>query len=131
MRFGGRPALGAMIQDVGTLSAYRRQGVFRAMGGFMLERLRAARDVDFIYTFPNARSLPSFVRNHRYGVVARVPGYVAPLDVGALLLSRMHLGAAGRWLGRLVRTLARALGARRPKLEDTEQRVRPHRLDAR
>ncbi len=131
MRFRGRPALGAMIQDVGTLSAYRRQGVFRAMGGFMLERLRAARDVDFIYTFPNARSLPSFVRDHRYGVVARVPVYVAPLDVSALLVSRMHLGAAGRWLGRLLQPLARALGSRRPTLEDTEQLVRLERLDDR
>src|SRR2546430_15595358 len=89
----------------------------------MLERLRAARGVDFIYRFPNARSLPSFVRNHRYGVVARVPVYVAPLDVGALLVSRMHLGAAGRWLGRFLPTLARAPGSRRPTLEDTQQLV--------
>ena len=41
MRFRGQPAMGAMVQDVGTLSAYRRQGVFRAMGGFALEIGRA------------------------------------------------------------------------------------------
>src|SRR2546430_6190818 len=90
----------------------------------MLERLRAARGVDFIYRFPNARSLPSFVRNHRYGVVARVPVYVAPLDVGALLVSRMHLGAAGRWLGRLLPPHPHAPGPRRPPPLETQQLLR-------
>src|SRR5437667_4627369 len=113
MRFRDQPAVGAMVQDVGTLSAYRRQGVFRAMGGFALERLRAE-GVDFIYTFPNARSLPSFVRNHGYAVVARVPVYLAPLDLGALLGSRLRVGAPGRWLGRLLQPLVHALTPRTP-----------------
>jgi GNAT superfamily N-acetyltransferase len=130
MRFRGRPAMGAMVQDVGTLSAYRRQGVFRAMGGFALERLRAA-GVAFIYTFPNARSLPSFVRDHHYAVVARVPVYVAPLDLGALLASRLRLGAPGRWLGGLLKPLVRALTLRTPALERAEEVVRLDSLDDR
>ncbi len=130
MHLGGRPVIGAMVQDVGTLSAYRRQGVFRAMGGFALERLRAT-GIDFIYTFPNARSLPSFVRNHRYTVVARVPVYLAPLDLGALLASRLHLGAAGRWLGPLLGPLLRALTLRTPPLERGEEVVRLDSIDAR
>lgn len=130
MRFRGQPATAAMVQDVGTLSAYRRQGVFRAMGGFALERLRAE-GVDFIYTFPNARSLPSFVRDHRYAVVARVPVYLAPLDLGALLASRLRLGAPGRWLARLLEPLVRALTLRTPALERAEEVVRLDSLDDR
>jgi len=130
MRFRGQPAMGAMVQDVGTLSAYRRQGVFRAMGGFALECLRAE-GVDFIYTFPNARSLPSFVRDHRYAVVARVPVYLAPLDLGTLLASRLRLGAPGRWLARLLKPLVRALTLGAPALERAEEVVRLDSLDDR
>lgn len=106
MRVHGRPATAAVVQDVGTLNGYRRQGAFRAMGGLALERLRAE-GIDFIYTFPNARSLPSFVRDHRYELVAQVPVYLAPLDLGALLASRLHLGAAGKLLGQLLTPLTR------------------------
>src|SRR5262249_27106730 len=101
MRYHGRDRLGAMVQDVATLAAYRGQGVFRAMGGHALERMRA-RGVDFVYTFPNARSLPSFLRDHAYTVAARVPVHVRPLDTGRVLAGRFHLGAAGLAVGALV-----------------------------
>jgi len=130
MRVHGRPAMAAMVQDVGTLSGYRRQGAFRAMGGLALERLRAE-GIDFIYTFPNARSLPSFVRDHRYDVVTQVPVYLAPLDLGALLASRLHLGTPGWWLGRLLTPLTRALMPGTPALERAEGVVRVGPLDAR
>jgi GNAT superfamily N-acetyltransferase len=130
MHLRGQLATAAMVQDVGTLSAYRRQGVFRAMGSFALERLRAE-GVDFIYTFPNARSLPSFVRDHHYGVVSRIPVYLAPLDLGALLASRLRLGALGRWLAGLLTPLARALTIRAAALERAEEVVRLDSLDDR
>jgi GNAT superfamily N-acetyltransferase len=122
-RLHGRPAVGAMVQDVGTLSDYRLRGVFRAMGAFALERLRAE-GIDFIYTFPNARSLPSFLRDHRYQAVCRVPVFLAPLDLGALLASSLHLGASGLWLGRFLGPLARALAPQEPALERGEEMVR-------
>lgn len=122
-RLRGRPAVGAMVQDIGTRSDYRLRGVFRAMGAFALERLRAE-GIDFIYTFPNAPSLPSFVHDHRYSPVCRVPVYLAPLDLGALLASRLHLGASARGLGRFRRPLARALTAHGPALERGDEVVR-------
>lgn len=128
MRLQGRPARAAMVQDVGTLSAYRGRGVFREMGGFALERLRAD-GVDFIYTFPNARSLPSFVRNHHYRIVARVPVYLAPLDLGALLAGRFRLGAAGPWLGRALDPVVRAVTARSRALDPGEEILRLDRVD--
>ena len=132
MRFRGQLALGALLTDLGTLSAYRRQGVFRAMADFLLERLRAE-GVDVLYLFPNARkkSLPGFVRNHGFTVVARVPVYVAPLDLGALLASHLRLGAAGQWLGQLLNPLVRALTLRTPALDRAEEVVRLDQIDVR
>lgn len=96
LRIGGRAVLGAMVQDVATLAAYRGQGVFRDMGACALASMKA-RGVGMIYTFPNHRSLPSFVRNHDYTIIARVPVRLRPLDAGAVLRSR--LGALGAVLG--------------------------------
>ncbi len=125
MRRRERAALGAIVQDVGTLRQYRRLGVFRAMGGFALDELRA-RGIDFIYTFPNARSLPSFVRNHSYTVVGRVPVYCVPLDLGPVLAGTLRLRRPGAVFGRLLsRAYTRLL---RPQSVASEETVT--RLDA-
>jgi hypothetical protein len=87
-----------MVQDVGTKASHRGRGVFREMGGLALEALRR-RQVGFIYTFPNQKSLPSFVRNHGYTIVARVPVLVRPLDLGRALAERARLGGPGRVIG--------------------------------
>jgi GNAT superfamily N-acetyltransferase len=94
----GRAARVAMVQDVGTLASHRGRGVFREMGGLALEALRR-RGVEFIYTFPNQKSLPSFVRNHGYTIVARVPVLVRSLDLGRALAERARLGSPGRAIG--------------------------------
>lgn len=100
MDFVGRQCLAAMVQDVGTAPSHRRLGIFREMGAFAIERMRE-RGIEFVYTFPNEKSLPSFVRDHQFAVVARVPVYIAPLHVGALLESRLPLGWPVRLFGRV------------------------------
>jgi GNAT superfamily N-acetyltransferase len=130
MRYEGRPATAAMVQDVATLAAYRGRGIFRAMGGFALERLRE-RGVDFIDTVPNAKSLPSFLRDHAYTVAGRVPVRIAPLDPGRVLAERGRLGAAGRILGGLAGMLHRALRRRPPRLAPSDRIVRLTHADAR
>ena len=111
---GGGHAVAAMVQDVATLRSHRGRGIFRDMGGFALERFRE-RHVDFVYTFPNERSLPSFVRDHGYAVAGRLPVYVRPLDVAALMEAR--LGAIGRAAGALVGRLHDLGRVRRTPLE--------------
>jgi hypothetical protein len=119
-----------MVQDVATLAAYRGRGIFRAMGGFALERLRE-RGVDFIYTFPNAKSLPSFLRDHAYTVAGRVPVRIAPLDPGRLLAERARLGAPGRILGGFVGASYRALRVRPPRLAASDRITPLAHADAR
>lgn len=109
LRVHGKPVLGAMVQDVATLAAYRGQGVFRDMGACALDGMKR-RNVGLIYTFPNHRSLPSFVRNHGYTIIARVPVRIRPLDVGAVL--RTRLGGLGAILGAPVSALHRAIAVR-------------------
>ena len=119
MRHDGQAATAAMVQDVGTRREYRRYGIFRQMGAFALDCLRA-RSVDFIYTFPNNLSLPSFVRNHAYTIVAKVPVYVLPLRSGPFLAGRFGLGVVGRAAGFLFDPAYRMLFARERRLEASE-----------
>lgn len=101
LRLSERRIVGAMVQDVGTRREYRKHGIFKRMGAFAMERVRSA-GASLIYTFPNHLSLPSFVRNHGYTVVAQAPVRVMPLRTGPLLGGRFKLGAFGRGLGTLV-----------------------------
>jgi hypothetical protein len=79
------------------------------------------RGVGLIYTFPNHRSLPSFVRNHAYTVIARVPVRIRPLDVGAVL--RTRLGALGALAGAPATAAWRALAVRTKGLAAGEEVV--------
>jgi GNAT superfamily N-acetyltransferase len=119
LRDHGRAVRGAMVQDVGTLSSHRGQGVFREMGAFMLGALKS-RGISLIYTFPNARSLPSFLRNHSYDVIARVPIYLAPLRIGSLASARLRLTAAGPALDAVADPIYRAVSVRGARLERAE-----------
>ena len=119
LRDHGRAVRGAMVQDVGTLRSHRGQGVFREMGAFVLAALKA-RGVSLIYTFPNARSMPSFLRNHSYNVIARVPIYLAPLRIGSLAAGRLRIPIGGRAVDAVVDPIYRAFRVRGARLEPGE-----------
>jgi GNAT superfamily N-acetyltransferase len=120
MQCAGRRVLGAAIQDVGTLSSHRGQGVFREMGRYALDVLRGA-GVAFAYTFPNARSHHSFARNHHYQIVTRVPVYAAPLDIGPFAARRTRTGPLGRFMANSLAAALRLSLARSYRLRTGEQ----------
>lgn len=113
LRINGRPILGATIFDVATLAVCRGQGVFREMGACATEAMRR-RGVELAYIFPNLRSMPSFVRNDAYTFIACCPVRIRPLDVGAVL--RTRLGPLGRLLGAPATAAWRALAVRTGRL---------------
>lgn len=115
----GRVVIGAMVQDVGTRAEYRGQGVFREMGGYALRRLGQL-GVDFVYTFPNERSRPSFERNHKYARVALVPIYVTPLEPAQVVGARIGVPSLGRALGRVVLPINRYWRERQARLLPSE-----------
>jgi hypothetical protein len=114
MRYRGRPVLGAIIQDIATLKAHRREGILRAMEFYGREWL-ARHDVAFMGGFPNDRSIGAYSGEFAYPLISRVPVYVCPLESGPLFAGRLGLGQAGRLLGRVVdpalRTLRMGLAA--------------------
>jgi predicted N-acetyltransferase YhbS len=109
MYHAGRVVLGGLIQDVATHPDMRGRGLFREVGRVAIESMRA-RGVKFAIGIPNHRSLHSFVHNHGYAMPGRMPVYLLPLDVGAVLASR--LGVLGRVAGAVASPLYRGLRAR-------------------
>jgi len=128
LRRFGEPVTAAMVQDVGTLRSHRGRGVFREMGSHAVELLRE-RGVSLIYTFPNSRSLPSFVLNHRYQRVSRVPVYATPLDLAPWLSRRIPGGGVFGALGNGLVRLAGFGHVKRPDLGDGAKLMRLARFD--
>lgn len=127
MRYHGRRTIGSMEQDVATLPAYRGQGIFRTVAAFLFDR-KQQMGVDFVFAFPNAKSIGNMIRHHAYVLVARVPVYFCPLDLGRVLSSR--LGGLGRLVGGLAGPLYRALRMRPLPLLPGETVERLERCDA-
>lgn len=89
LTYEGVPVVAGMVQDVATKAVHRKLGIFKQVGGVALEEMRQ-KGVEFIYTFPNHRSLPSFIRNHAYSVVTQVPVLLLPLKLGPLARGRVQ-----------------------------------------
>ena len=115
----GERALMAMVQDVGTLAAYRGKGIFRDMGGHALTLLRE-RGVHLVYTFPNDRSRPSFLRNHAFDTVGLIPVRVALLAPASALSGRFGLPRVARTVDWLASPLAAIPRRRFGRLQDGE-----------
>lgn len=96
LRVGGQLVLAGMVQDVAVLPEHRGRGVFRALGAHALDLMRE-RGVAIVYTFPNRRSEPSFLRDHAYRVVERIPTRIRILSALQLVRQRVT-GTTGRAL---------------------------------
>lgn len=104
------------IQDVAMLADHRRQGGFRQLAECANAEADASPEVDLIYTFPNARSIHTFLKYNGYQRLLTYPTHVMPLDAGAMLGRRLPLlghavGAAGGGLLKLLRRRPRMSGS--------------------
>jgi len=122
MLYQGESVLAALIQDVGILRSHRRKGIFRSLGAFALDCFRS-HGADFAYGFPNSRSMPSFVRNHNYSILTKVPVYVAPLNLKTALGNRVWPSWLGWALGSVVGSAYRSLRVRRCQVRPEERLV--------
>jgi hypothetical protein len=85
---GERRARIACVQDVAVEGSLRGQGRFRALAEFATADL-AGSDIDVIYTFPNERSIHTFLKYNGYHRVRALPTCVLPVRGGGLLPSRL------------------------------------------
>lgn len=88
-QFDNRQVLIGMIQDVAISRRFRGGGVFRGLAQFAHQDV--AREVDFIYTFPNQKSIHTFIKYNQHTLVQTLPSFVLPVKPAAIVRSKLHL----------------------------------------
>lgn len=87
---GGEEKLIGNIQDVAVNPNYRGVGLFRKLAEFANEDLDTT-EVDLIYTFPNDKSIKTFLKYNNFSVVSAVPTYLRPVNTSKIIRSKIHL----------------------------------------
>ncbi|MGB0916691.1 MAG: GNAT family N-acetyltransferase [Flavobacteriales bacterium] len=86
----GEEKLIGNIQDVAVNPNYRGIGLFRQLAEFANKDLDKT-EVDLIYTFPNDKSIRTFLKYNDFKVVSAVPAYIRPVNAGGILGSKIKL----------------------------------------
>lgn len=89
-RVNGELNLIGNIQDVAVNPNYRGVGLFRKLAEFANEDLDKS-DVDLIYTFPNDKSIHTFLKYNDFEVVSSVPTYLRPVRSSGIIRSKINL----------------------------------------
>ncbi len=86
----GEEKLIGNIQDVAVNPNYRGFGLFRQLAEFANKDLDQS-DVDLIYTFPNDKSIRTFLKYNDFKIVSAVPAYIRPVSSSGILRSKINL----------------------------------------
>lgn len=109
----GEEKLVGNIQDVAVNPHYRGKGLFRQLAEFANQDLDRS-EVDLIYTFPNQKSIRTFLKYNNFKTVCTVPAYLRPIHSGRILANRIKLLGAEQLIG-LVADAGIRLLSRRPR----------------
>jgi len=104
------------IQDVAMLAEHRGQGTFRHLAEFANASADASPDVDLIYTYPNVRSIHTFLKYNAFQRLITYPTFVMPLNAAAIAGRKVPVlghvaGAIGGGLLSLIRQRPRLKGS--------------------
>ncbi len=88
----------AMVQDVGVSEAARGKGVFRKLADYATVQLLQS-DVSFIYTFPNKKSIHTFIKYNGYRKIETFCTYVLPVSTATILASKMSFAGLHKLVG--------------------------------
>ncbi len=108
-RIEGRRCDLAMVQEVAVSPELRGQGMFRKLADFVTADLLRS-GVEAAYTFPNRRSIRTFLKYNGYRKIATLPAYILPVDTGAIIASKAGPPRLSRLLGRAADRCFRAVG---------------------
>jgi hypothetical protein len=72
-----------VIQAVGVSKDYRKYGVFKLISEFATKDLESK--VNFIFTFPNSRSIKTFIKYESYSKICTLPTYILPINIEIIL----------------------------------------------
>jgi len=77
------------VQSVAVSPSFRGQGLFRRLADFAHNELMA--HLDLIYTFPNSRSIHTFLKYNGYRTVKPLPMFLLPLHTAEIIRARRKL----------------------------------------
>ena len=86
----GEEKLIGNIQDVAVNPTYRGVGLFRRLAEFANEDLNRS-EIALIYTFPNDKSIRTFLKYNKFSTVCAVPTYLRPVNSGGIIGSKVKL----------------------------------------
>lgn len=87
--YANRLVLIGMVQDVAISRHFRGGGVFRELARYAHQEV--AREVDFTYTFPNQKSIHTFIKYNQYRLVQTLPAYVLPVKAAKIVRSKLNI----------------------------------------
>lgn len=107
----GEPKNFAMVQDVAVSRALRGQGVFRRLADYATDQI-ALTQADLLYTFPNHRSIHTFLKYNGYTEIKTLDTYLLPLETAKIIQSKKNLFGLEHLLGGVVDSVLRPFSRR-------------------
>ncbi len=98
MQVKGEKKLFAVVQDVAVSDKLRGQGVFRKLAEFATERLMQS-GIDAIYTYPNDKSIKTFLKYNGYRNIYTYDSFLLPLDFRKLIKAKIDFPFIGEITG--------------------------------
>lgn len=95
----GEKKLFAMVQDVAVSAKMRGTGVFRKLAAFATHDLENDPDISLVYTFPNAKSIHTFLKYDGYNQIYSYDSFVLPVSSSAVISSKFRALGIEKLLG--------------------------------
>ena len=87
-----------MVQDVGVSETARGKGVFRKLADYATEQLMKS-EVNVIYTFPNGKSIHTFLKYNGYSKIETFSTFVLPIRIENSIASKIKFLNIHKLLG--------------------------------
>lgn len=84
------------IQSVAIRKKYRKKGIFEKLSSYAINK--ASRNLDLIYTFPNDKSIHTFLKYNNFSLVETIPMYIRPINFEQFINSRVKIPFFGKLL---------------------------------
>jgi hypothetical protein len=97
-QINGEKKLFAMVQDVAVNSELRGKGVFRTLAEYATAQLEVS-EANLIYTFPNDKSIHTFLKYNGYQKVCIYDTYLLPVKSSKIIKSRISLAGVEKLIG--------------------------------
>lgn len=97
-QINGKEKLFAMVQDVAVKNELRGKGLFRKLAEYSTTQLVAS-GANLIYTFPNDKSIHTFLKYNGYKKVCSYDTYLLPVKSSEVIKSKISMGGIEKLIG--------------------------------